>query len=234
MSRGDRPRTPARRRSHRRCGLGTLACRPLYGWSTFRGGEEIGVAALEVANLPSLVVTAIAGGFGEVSGLARLTSACRWSWLLAALFIVLASVQWWCIGAAIDRGRRLINVPPIVLAYAIAPLGAVPTSGALSVYYAIAEDDLVHGTAFMTFAVTVAYVIGLPLLLVWWIFEKAGWRGWRYYVPTATFTGALVGFWGGVDDAWEWALCFVASGMSCATVFSIALAYGRRLVARTS
>jgi hypothetical protein len=83
--------------------LGVLACRTLYAWSTFHGGEAIGVAALEVLNLPSLVLTAIAGVSGDAFGFARLTSACRWSWLLAGVFIGLASVQWWLVGTAIDR-----------------------------------------------------------------------------------------------------------------------------------
>lgn len=85
--------------------LGTLACRTLYSWSTFHGGEALGVAALEVLNLPGLVLTAIAGVFGDACGVARLTSACRWSWLLAGMFIALASVQWWLVGATIDRFR---------------------------------------------------------------------------------------------------------------------------------
>ncbi len=82
---------------------GTLACRTLYAWSAFHGGERTDVAALEVANLPGLFLTAVAGSFGEAFGLARLMSACRWSWLLAGVFIVLASGQWALIGIAIDR-----------------------------------------------------------------------------------------------------------------------------------
>jgi hypothetical protein len=82
---------------------GTLACRTLYSWSTFHGGEDIGVAALEVLNLPSLVLTVIGSVIGEGSGLARLTSACGWSWLLAGVFIVTASAQWWLVGTGFDR-----------------------------------------------------------------------------------------------------------------------------------
>jgi hypothetical protein len=42
---------------------------------------------------------------GEFS-VARLISACRWSWILAAVFIVVASVQWWLIGVGLDSGFR--------------------------------------------------------------------------------------------------------------------------------
>src|SRR5688500_18073931 len=81
---------------------GTLACRNLYSWSEFHGGEALGVKILEVMNVPALAVTAIAGFIGEL-GIARLTTACRWSWVLAGVFIVTGSAQWWLLGARLDR-----------------------------------------------------------------------------------------------------------------------------------
>lgn len=79
---------------------GTLACRYLYSWSDWHGGEALGVKILEVVNAPALVVTAICSFVGEV-GAARAFSACIWSWLLAGVFIVAASVQWWLLGILI-------------------------------------------------------------------------------------------------------------------------------------
>ncbi len=50
------------------------------------------------------------GGFllGEI-GLARRLSACAWSWVLAAVFAVTASAQWWLIGTAVDAVRRRLR-----------------------------------------------------------------------------------------------------------------------------
>jgi hypothetical protein len=85
--------------------IGTVACRTLYSWSEFHGGEAAGVKILEVANAPALAVTAAAHVIGEFS-LARTMSACRWSWLLAGVFLTLASIQWWLLGVVIDRAWR--------------------------------------------------------------------------------------------------------------------------------
>jgi hypothetical protein len=82
---------------------GILACRNLYPWSEWHGGEALGVKIVEIANLPALIPTAIAHVLGEVLGIARLMSTCRWSWILAVGFFLLASTQWWLIGTALDR-----------------------------------------------------------------------------------------------------------------------------------
>jgi hypothetical protein len=82
---------------------GTLACRNLYPWSEWHGGEALGVKLLEIANLPALISTAIADLLVEVFGVARLMSACQWSWILAAGFVLVASTQWWLLGKALDR-----------------------------------------------------------------------------------------------------------------------------------
>jgi hypothetical protein len=39
-----------------------IAERPLYNWSEWHGGEETWVKALEVINLPSILLTATVGG----------------------------------------------------------------------------------------------------------------------------------------------------------------------------
>jgi hypothetical protein len=85
--------------------VGTLACRNLYSWSEWHGGEALGVKVLEVIDLPALVLTAAVGLIGEFA-LARMFSACRWSWLLAGIFVLVSTAQWWLLGFVIDRHRR--------------------------------------------------------------------------------------------------------------------------------
>ena len=83
---------------------GMLACRNLYSWSDWHGGEAIGVKMLEVANLPALMATVIVSIVA--SRLGSTISACGWSWVLAGVFLVFASAQWWPLGRAIDKRRK--------------------------------------------------------------------------------------------------------------------------------
>lgn len=89
---------------------GTLACRNLYSWSEWHGGERFAVKALEMANAPALVTTGVFAFTGEL-GVARAFSACTWSWLLAGVFIVAASVQWWLVGIALQSALRRFQRP---------------------------------------------------------------------------------------------------------------------------
>jgi hypothetical protein len=92
---------------------GMVACRPLYPWNEWHGGEASSVKLVEIANAPALAMTVGIWLVGEIS-FARGSPACAWSWVLAAVFAVAASAQWWLIGMAVDaarhrlrRGRRL-------------------------------------------------------------------------------------------------------------------------------
>jgi hypothetical protein len=85
--------------------IGTVACRELNSWSEWHGGEASGVKILEVINLPAFALTGIADAVGEPS-IGRRVSICRWSWVLAAVFLVAASVQWWLLGTWLDLGLR--------------------------------------------------------------------------------------------------------------------------------
>lgn len=210
---------------------GTLACRTLNNWGPIHGGEAIGVAVLEVLNLPSLLLTGFAGVIAESFGAARGTSACRWSWLLAGVFMTLASAQWWIIGHAIDRRGGRLNIHPVWLAYAAAPWGAVPIAAGVQLYWTLADGGPIGGTTLLTSAVVFAYFIGLLLLPVCLVFEKAGWRDWRYYVPTGTGAGLVTAFafTGGSKATWDAYLVCSLSGMACAIVFSIVLRYRDRL-----
>jgi hypothetical protein len=84
---------------------GTLACRHLYSWSEWHGGERLAVKVLEVVNAPALAITAVVAIAGEL-GVARLFSACSWSWLLGGMFMIAASIQWWLAGIVIEIATR--------------------------------------------------------------------------------------------------------------------------------
>jgi hypothetical protein len=101
---------------HRRGGLylqsglnGTIACRSLYSWSEWHGGEAAAVKILETVNLPALLVAGVTDTVGLL-GVAPLMSFCAWSWALASVFLAVSSVQWLLVGAAVDaaigRWRR--------------------------------------------------------------------------------------------------------------------------------
>ena len=78
-----------------------LACRNLYSWSPWHGGETFAVKAYIVANAPALAFSALVDTVGRI-GATGIFSACRWSWIVAGFFLVAASVQWWSIGALIE------------------------------------------------------------------------------------------------------------------------------------
>ena len=212
---------------------GTLACRNLNNWGLIHGGEAIGVAALEVLNLPSLLVTGTVGLFVDVAGL---VPTCRRSWLLAAVFVAVASAQWWWVGSTIDmRGRQLLQptLNRVLLAYATAPAGALVVAAVFRVVDPIVSGEPIRGTSILTVAMVAAYFIGLLLLPLWWLFTKVGWRGWRYYVPTGACAGLLMAFLS-MDAAWEWYALCAAAGLSCAIVFSLVLTHVDRLASGSS
>ena len=85
--------------------VGTVACRELNSWSEWHGGEALGVKILEAINLPVVLVTAVQSVLGEVE-LSKTMSACRWSWVLGAVFLVASTLQWWILGTWLDLGLR--------------------------------------------------------------------------------------------------------------------------------
>jgi hypothetical protein len=87
---------------------GMVACRPLYSWSDWHGGEALWVKSLEVANMPALALAGVFGAAGEL-GVARMFPICTWSWILGGVFLVAASVQWWLAGVVIDNVVGLLR-----------------------------------------------------------------------------------------------------------------------------
>ena len=82
---------------------GMIACRALYPWDEWHGGEALGVKILEVVNAPAASVVV---GLELISLGGYWLPACQWSWILAAVFLTLSSTQWWLIGLAADAARR--------------------------------------------------------------------------------------------------------------------------------
>jgi len=89
-----------------------VAERPLYNWSEWHGGEETWVKILEVANLPSIVLTAIIGGvvitaygstgYGDVG---------TDTWLRAFIYLLFSVAQWWIVGLGLEKvGRRVARL----------------------------------------------------------------------------------------------------------------------------
>ena len=142
------------------------------------------------------------------------------------------------------------------LAYLIAPWGAVTPLLLLWLGVELwARIEHWHYDLFVTtpwhFAalVVIGYVVGAALLPVYFAFERRGWRGWRYYVPTAIVAAFLVEL--AIDAATtSWAvtaqrvsggigavsarqvtpevLLALVAGTACGGIFSIVMRLGSR------
>ncbi len=139
------------------------------------------------------------------------------------------------------------------LAYLIAPWGAVTPLLLLWLGFEVwARVEHWHYDLFITtprhFAalVGIAYVVGAALLPAYFVFERRGWRGWKYYVPTAILAAFLAelaidaattswavtaqkgqGGIGGVSAAFApLVLVAVVSGIACGGIFSIVMRLG--------
>ena len=139
------------------------------------------------------------------------------------------------------------------LAYLIAPWGAITPLLLLWLGFEVwARVEHWHYDLFITtprhFAalVGIAYVVGAALLPAYFVFERRGWRGWKYYVPTAILAAFLAEL--AIDAATtNWAvtaqkgqggigavsapvaplvLVAVVSGIACGGIFSIVMRLG--------
>ncbi len=139
------------------------------------------------------------------------------------------------------------------LAYLIAPWGAVTPLLLLWLGAEVwARVEHGHYDLFITtpwhFAalVVIGYVVGAALLPVYFAFERRGWRGWTYYVPTAILAAFLAELaidaattsWAVTAHRWQGGigavsaefaplvLVAVVSGMACGGIFSIVMRLG--------
>ncbi len=78
-----------------------IADRYLYNWSTWHGGENVWVKALIVPNLPALVLLSVPAHTlnDAIKGLVPVSTR---SWLFAAAFLAVASLQWRLVGLSIE------------------------------------------------------------------------------------------------------------------------------------
>ena len=76
---------------------GLLACRTLYNWSEWHGGESPWVKALMVVNLPALIATAIPALVFGLLARGVVPIAVR-SWLYFVLFLGFSSFMWFGVG----------------------------------------------------------------------------------------------------------------------------------------
>jgi hypothetical protein len=141
------------------------------------------------------------------------------------------------------------------LAYLLAPWGA--TVPLLLVWLGVAvcarsiggHYDLFITTPWHFAAVVViAYVVGAALRPVYFVFERRGWRGWRFYIPTAILAAIVVEFaLDAMTTSWVVTvqrlssaltassaevlpviLFGVASGAACGGVFSLIMGWRQR------
>lgn len=85
-----------------------------------------------------------------------------------------------------------MSAKTVLKAYAIAPLApAVP----LIVIGVAGRGDLENSFLLALIALSFSYIGGAFLLPLYWLYERLGWRGWRFYVPTAAVGGIVMAVW---------------------------------------
>lgn len=97
-------------------------------------------------------------------------------------------------------GKRLL------LAYLISPWGAALVPLLWFGLFLVADGSVPMElvTREVTRTVEWAYVAGLVLVPVYFLFEYFGWHGWRVYVPTAIAAGIVLPMWvGAARVLWE-------------------------------
>ena|SRR5689334_4923361 len=123
------------------------------------------------------------------------------------------------------------------LAFALAPLGVTSVVAAIMLSQMRDLRDLVEGPVsgaplLMLAALTgLGYVAGAVLLPVFFVLERLGKRGWRFYVPIAALAGAgmgaLMAWPEPFSRPWGFYIVFATVGASCGGIFSVALGWRR-------
>ena len=133
-------------------------------------------------------------------------------------------------GTQIDMATRRLG-----LAFALAPLGVTSVVAAIMLSQTRDLRDLVDGPVpgapLMMFAALtgLGYVAGAVLLPVFFVLERLGKRGWRFYVPIAAVAGAgmgaLMAWPEPFSSPWGFYIVLAATGALCGGIFSVALAW---------
>ena len=125
----------------------------------------------------------------------------------------------------------------LALAFALAPLGVTTVVAAIVVSQLRGPLDLMEGPVpwapviGMAALTGVGYVVGAALLPLFFVLERLGKRGWRFYVPIAAVAGAAIGAalaWPEpFSRPWGLYLTCAATGALCGGIFSAALGWRR-------
>jgi hypothetical protein len=133
------------------------------------------------------------------------------------------------------KRRRLLQPKRLAVAFALAPLGVTTVVAAIMVSQLRGPSDLVDGPVplapliGLAAATGLGYVAGAVLLPVFFVLERLGKRGWRFYVPIAAVAGAGMGAVMGWPEPfsrpWGLYIACAATGALSGSIFSVALAW---------
>lgn len=81
-----------------------IAERPLYQWNQWHGGEVTWIKVVEVLNWPALAgARALGAIWAAYAGPRSIGSFRGDTWVIAWLYLLLSTAQWWLTGAAVAR-----------------------------------------------------------------------------------------------------------------------------------
>ena len=110
----------------------------------------------------------------------------------------------------------------LLRAYLCAPLGVVPFFTVLSfTFHGLSRTGLQEAIVYTFIGLISSYLLGSVMLPAFFVFERIGWRGWQFYVPTGTIAGVLTAFIFKTPAAGYF---LIATASTCnAVVFSLVL-----------
>ena len=85
-----------------------------------------------------------------------------------------------------------MSAKTVLKAYAITPFAPAVLLAVMSL---AGGDDPEHTFGVALMALIFSYIGGAFLLPLHWVYERLGWRGWRFYVPTAAGAGIVMAVW---------------------------------------
>jgi hypothetical protein len=110
-----------------------------------------------------------------------------------------------------------VSAKTVLKAYAIAPFAPAVL---LVVIGPAGGGDLDNTFAFALMALIFSYIGGAFSLPLYWLYEWLGWRGWRFYLPTAAVGGIVMAVWiVNPQQAPPYLLC-VGCAVACGALFS--------------
>jgi hypothetical protein len=105
----------------------------------------------------------------------------------------------------------------VLKAYAITPFAPAILLGVASL---AGDGDLESTFGVALMALIFSYIGGAFLLPLCWVYERLGWRGARYYVPTAAGAGVVMAVWMVNPSQAPPYLLSVGCAVACGALFS--------------